>query len=221
MSTTPASPSVPSAPSAPSVAEVLRPLRTATHALHEALDSQLPIAREDASLADYAAHLRALRPWLESVRHALAASGDAGLGRVAHRTERRLAALALDLEDVGAAPPAATPGTRQGPDAGTDPWAGKARDPAFAWGLAYVLEGSQLGGASMFKRLGPRLAPHPMRYFQPIDAPEGLAAQWKEFVVQLAAVLRDPAAVAAAQRGAVAGFEALLPRFGLAGRQPA
>lgn len=221
MSTTPASPLASSTSSAPSVAEVLRPLRTATHALHEALDSQLPIARQDASLADYAAHLRALRPWLESVRHALAASGDAGLGRVAHRTERRLAALALDLEDAGAAPPAATPGTRQGPDTGTDPWAGKAHDPAFAWGLAYVLEGSQLGGASMFKRLGPRLAPHPMRYFQPVDAPEGLAAQWKEFVAQLAAVLRDPAAVAAAQRGAVAGFEALLPRFGLAGRQPA
>lgn len=222
MSLSPSAPATPSA-SAPSVAEVLRPLRTATHALHEALDSQLPIARDDASLADYAAHLRALRPWLESVRHALAASGDAGLGRVAHRTERRLAALALDLEDADAAPPDAAPDSRPdaGPDSRPDPWAGKARDPAFAWGLAYVLEGSQLGGASMFKRLGPRLAPHPMRYFQPVDAPEGLAAQWKEFVAQLAAVLRDPAAVAAAQRGAVAGFEALLPRFGLAGRQPA
>jgi len=82
--------------------------------------------------------------------------------------------------------------------------------------VAYVLEGSQLGGASMFKRLGPRLAPHPMRYFQPVDAPEGLPAQWKDFVAQLAAALRDPAAVDAAQRGAVAGFRTLMPRFGLA-----
>jgi heme oxygenase len=67
----------------------------------------------------------------------------------------------------------------------------------------------------MHKRLGPRLAPHPMRYFQPVDAPDGLAAQWKDFVAQLAAALRDPAAVGSAQRGAVAGFETLMPRFGL------
>lgn len=197
-----------------SPAEVLRPLRNATQALHEALDSQLPIARDNAGLADYAAHLRALRPWLETVRHVLAAAGDPGLDRVARRTERRLAALALDLEDAGAAPDAegALP---------ADVFSDGARDPAFAWGLAYVLEGSQLGGASMFKRLGPRLAPHPMRYFQPVDAPEGLAAQWKDFVAQLAAALRDPAAVQAAQRGAVAGFETLMPRFGLRPGAPA
>lgn len=205
---------------APSVVEVLRPLRTATQALHEALDSRLPIARDDASLADYAAHLRALRPWLASVQQALSASGDPGLERVARRTERRLAALALDLEDAGA-PPSATGGPSAASavavaPADADPWAGAVRDPAFAWGLAYVLEGSQLGGAMMFKRLAPRLAPHPMRYFQPVDAPEGLAAQWKDFVAQLAAALHDPAAVGAAQRGAVAGFETLMPRFGLA-----
>jgi heme oxygenase len=153
MSVTTASPSIPSVPTTPStlptpsVAEVLRPLRTATQALHEALDSQLPIARDGACLADYAAHLRALRPWLESVRQALAASGDPGLGRVARRTERRLAALALDLEDAGAAPSeegAVIPTA----DPAADPWGGKAGEPAFAWGLAYVLEGSQLGGAS-------------------------------------------------------------------------
>jgi heme oxygenase len=202
-----------SAVAAPSIADVLRPLRTATHALHEALDSQLPIAREDASLADYAAHLRALRPWLESVGQALAGAGDPGLDRVARRTERRLAALMLDLEDASAAPVA--PGAAPAVPLDAHRLADGARDPAFAWGLAYVLEGSQLGGAAMHKRLGPRLAPHPMRYFQPVDAPEGLAAQWKDFVAQLAAALRDPAAVDAARRGAVAGFETLMPRFGV------
>jgi len=209
-----------SAGAQPSVAEVLRPLRNATHALHEALDSRLPIAREDASLADYAAHLRALRPWLEAVRQALAAPGDPGLDRVARRTERRLAALALDLEDAGAAPDgqcAAAPS--EASEAPLAPQLAQASsDPAFAWGLAYVLEGSQLGGMAMHKRLGPRLAPHPMRYFQPVDAPEGLPAQWKDFVAQLAAVMRDPAAVGSAQRGAAVGFETLMPRFGL---QPA
>jgi heme oxygenase len=207
-------------PPVPSVADVLRPLRSATHALHEALDSRLPIAREDASLADYAAHLRALRPWLESVRRALAVPGDPGLDRVARRTEQRLAALTLDLEDAGTSTDGCADGRTDAP-ADASRLAEASRDPAFAWGLAYVLEGSQLGGASMHKRLGPRLAPHPMRYFQPVDAPEGLAAQWKDFVAQLAAALRDPAAVGAAQRGAVAGFESLMPRFGLrAGSAP-
>jgi heme oxygenase (biliverdin-IX-beta and delta-forming) len=206
-----------SAGTQPSVAEVLRPLRNATQALHEALDSRLPIAREDASLADYAAHLRALRPWLEAVRQALASPGDPGLDRVARRTDRRLAALALDLEDAGAAP--AGEGAAAPAETSLAPrLAEAAREPAFAWGLAYVLEGSQLGGMAMHKRLGPRLAPHPLRYFQPVDAPDGLPAQWKDFVAQLAAALRDPAAVGSAQRGAVAGFETLMPRFGL---QPA
>lgn len=203
-----------SAGTQPSVAEVLRPLRNATQALHEALDSRLPIAREDASLADYAAHLRALRPWLEAVRQALASPGEPGLDRVARRTDRRLAALALDLEDAGAAP--AGEGAAAPAEASLAPrLAEAAREPAFAWGLAYVLEGSQLGGMAMHKRLGPRLAPHPLRYFQPVDAPDGLPAQWKDFVAQLAAALRDPAAVGSAQRGAVAGFETLMPRFGL------
>lgn len=198
----------------PDIADVLRPLRTATHALHEALDSRLPIARDDASLADYAVHLRALRPWLQAVRDALAASGVPGLERIARRTDRRLAALALDLDDLGASNT-----SEQESALDTTPRLAEeaVRDPAFAWGLAYVLEGSQLGGMAMHKRLGARLAPHPLRYFQPVDAPGGLAAQWKEFVTQLGAALADPLAIDAARRGAVAGFRSLMPRFGLQG----
>jgi len=198
----------------PDIADVLRPLRTATHALHEALDSRLPIARDDASLADYAGHLRALRPWLQAVRDALAASGVPGLERIARRTDRRLAALALDLDDLGASN---TSGQESALDTTPRLADEAARDPGFAWGLAYVLEGSQLGGMAMHKRLGLRLAPHPLRYFQPVDAPGGLAAQWKEFVAQLGAALADPLAIDAARRGAVAGFRSLMPRFGLQG----
>ncbi|KIQ31936.1 heme oxygenase [Variovorax paradoxus] len=201
----------------PAIADVLRPLRTATHALHEALDSRLPIARADASLADYAAHLRALRPWLQAVRAALAAPGVPGLDRIARRTDRRLAALALDLDDLHG--PHGT--AREGNDDADGMPAGlveeAAREPAFAWGLAYVVEGSQLGGMAMHKRLASRLAPHPMRYFQPVDAPDGLPAQWKDFVAQLGAALADPASVEAARRGAVAGFRSLMPRFGVWG----
>ncbi|MDH6594058.1 heme oxygenase [Variovorax sp. TBS-050B] len=198
------------------IAEVLRPLRAATHELHERLDRRLPIAREDATLADYAAHLRALRPWLQSLREALAAPGLPGLDRAAARADRRLAALVLDLDDlddIGARLDGTAPA--RGADASPGLAQEAARTPAFAWGLAYVLEGSQLGGAAMHKRLGPRFAPHPMRYFQPPGAPGSMAAQWKDFVSQLGAALADTASVEAARRGAVAGFRSLLPRFGL------
>jgi len=183
--------------------DILRPLRDASGALHHALDTQLAIARDDASLDDYLGHMRSLRPWLRDIRSALRAPGDPALDQAARRIDERLAALELDL------------GTAS--DAVAEPAAGSfveeaRREPAFAWGLAYVVEGSQLGGAVMHRRLAPRLAPHPLRYF----VVDGLGARWRDFVAQLGIALRDdPAAVAAAQRGAVAAFERLLARCGL------
>jgi heme oxygenase len=188
----------------------LQPLREATRELHHALDSRLRIGGEDATLADYAEHLRALRPWLAAVREALAGSGVAALEAVARQLALRLEALELDLRDAQAAGPATPPAL---PD--TDALAAQATDPGFAWGLAYVVEGSRLGGSVMHRRLAPRLAPHPMRYFAPVGAEDGTPAHWRHFVAQLGEALRDGAAVPSAQRGAVAGFEALMPCFGL------
>ena len=188
----------------------LQPLREATRELHHALDSRLRIGGEDATLADYAEHLRALRPWLAAVREALAGSGVAALEAVARQLALRLEALELDLRDAQAAGPATLPAL---PDTGT--LAAQATDPGFAWGLAYVVEGSRLGGSVMHRRLAPRLAPHPMRYFAPVGAEDGTPAHWRHFVAQLGEALRDTAAMQSAQRGAVAGFEALMPCFGL------
>jgi heme oxygenase len=189
--------------------DILRPLRDASGALHHALDTQLAISRDDASLDDYLGHLRHLRPWLREIRRALAAPGDPALDQVARRVDERLAALDLDL----GSPADATTPIEAAPGTSPPPFVEEAtREPAFAWGLAYVVEGSQLGGAVMHKRLAPRLAPHPLRYF----VVDGLGARWRDFVAQLGTALRDdPAAVAAAQRGAVAAFERLLARCGL------
>ncbi|WP_398495473.1 biliverdin-producing heme oxygenase [Variovorax sp.] len=198
----------------PAAAAALQPLREATRELHHALDSRLRIGGEDATLADYAEHLRALRPWLGAVRSALAASGVAALEAVARQLALRLEALELDLRDLRDAP-AARPATPPAlPDSAA--LAAQATDPGFAWGLAYVVEGSRLGGSVMHRRLAPRLAPHPMRYFAPVGAEDGTPAHWRRFVAQLGEALRDRAAVQSAQRGAVAGFEALMPCFGLA-----
>lgn len=198
----------------PAASAALQPLREATRELHHALDSRLRIGGEDATLADYAEHLRALRPWLGAVRSALAASGVAALEAVARQLALRLEALELDLRDLRDAPAAgpATPPALEDSAA----LAAQAADPGFAWGLAYVVEGSRLGGSVMHRRLAPRLAPHPMRYFAPVGAEDGTPAHWRRFVAQLGEALRDTAAMQSAQRGAVAGFEALMPCFGLA-----
>jgi two-component system OmpR family response regulator len=69
--------------------------------------ASLPIAREDASLADYAAHLRALAPVAGVGAAGAGRRRRPGPGRVARRTERRLAALACSTWKTPAAPPSA------------------------------------------------------------------------------------------------------------------
>jgi heme oxygenase len=190
---------------APPSVDVLLALRTATSALHARLDAHLPIAREGASLQDYVAHLGVLQPWLLGLREALAGHGPA-LDVVVRHVDAKLADVAQDLAEAGHAPRAGAQALARG--------SAPAREAtAYAWGLAYVLEGSQLGGAVLHRRLRERLAPHALRY---LDAgEEGVAARWREFVHRLRGAVADRAAVQQAQRGAVAAFEDLLRRFGL------
>lgn len=54
--------------------DVLAALRHATAARHERLDSALPLAAADATLADYASHLHLLRDWLLPCRAGWTAS---------------------------------------------------------------------------------------------------------------------------------------------------
>ena len=189
---------------APPSVDVLLALRAATSALHARLDAHLPIAREGASLQDYVAHLGVLQPWLLGLREALAGHGP--LDGVVRHVDAKLADLAQDLAEAGHAPPA-------GPQALARASARDREAAAYAWGLAYVLEGSQLGGVVLHRRLGERLAPHPLRYLEAGE--ESVAARWREFVHRLRAAVADRAAVQQAQRGAVAAFEELLLRFGL------
>lgn len=199
----------------------LATLRAATQAHHEALDRSLPLARDDATLADYAAHLQRLRPWLRALRPALVAAGVGELDAVARRLNTKLDALDADLAEPG------VDGLTQRPDLLPNPspdeapspaqaWCDAARaQPGFAWGLAYVVEGSQLGGVVLYRRLGARLAPHPMRYLAGVGRDTGEA--WQAFLVSLRAALgADPAARTAAERGALAAFEALMPDLALA-----
>lgn len=174
--------------------DILDALRAATGPLHSEVDRCLPLARPSPSLADYRNHLRLLDAWMR--RLAAFEPGPPPLD--AHRRQ-----LADDLRLCDALLPA-EPSPHE---AGTDPGTVR-RDAAFVWGLAYVLEGSRLGGRVLYRQLAERLAPHPLNYLQ--GAGEQTGAQWKGFIAELRAQSFTPEAVRSACDGAVHAFDSLL-----------
>jgi heme oxygenase len=83
-----------------------------------------------------------------------------------------------------------------------------AASPAWRWGVCYVIEGSQLGGAVLYQRLHARLAPHPLRYLKGIDA--GPGPRWRAFMQALREHVRSPEEIAEASAGACAAFDSIL-----------
>ncbi len=191
-----------------SEADPLTALRAATASRHAALDAGLPIGAPDASLHDYIAHLVLLRTWLVPLHAWLDGFADGPEFDISVR----LARIDADLADAQYA----APGTRDGA-----PWSAAA-SPAYRWGVHYVIEGSQLGGAVLYERLREQLAPHRLRYLKGDDA--GPGPRWRLFMQALRAGVRTPAEIADACAGACAAFDRILelrfdspePRIGAA-----
>ena len=177
-------------------ADPLAALRAATASRHEALDAGLPIGTLDATLRDYIAHLALLRSWLTPVHTWL--SGFADGPRFDHAP--RLALIEADLAEAGGS----------GPDAAAAamPAWPTAASPAYRWGVHYVIEGSQLGGAVLYERLHARLAPHRLRYLKGDAA--GPGPRWRAFTQALRAGVRTPAEIEDACAGACAAFDRIL-----------
>ena len=185
-----------------SEADPLTALRAATASRHAALDAGLPIGAPDASLHDYIAHLILLRTWLVPLQAWLAGFAD-GPQLDPQRDPHcgllaRLARIDADLADAGHASPSTPDG---------DPWPAAA-SPAYRWGVHYVIEGSQLGGAVLYERLRERLAPHRLRYLKGDEA--GPGPRWRVFMQALRAGVRTPAEIAEACAGACAAFDRIL-----------
>ncbi|SFC86774.1 biliverdin-producing heme oxygenase [Massilia yuzhufengensis] len=179
--------------------DVLAALRAATATRHEALDSGLPLSAPGASLADYAAHLRMLRDWLAPLQAWLAGFPDGPQAHAALPPVPRLALIDADLAEPGLpGEPAARPPAVWPLDASA----------AYRWGAAYVIEGSQLGGAVLYARLAGPLAPHPLRYLRG-DA-GGPGPRWRAFMQALRAAVRTPEEIADACAGACAAFDVIL-----------
>lgn len=182
--------------------DVLAALRQATAARHERLDSGLPLSAPDATLADYAAHLQLLRAWLAPLQAWLDSYDDGPQGPSGLPSAPHLALIEADLADPALA------GHAMPAPAGAPDWP-QGASAAYRWGVAYVVEGSQLGGAVLYKRLAAQLAPHPLRYLRGAgDA--GPGPRWRAFMGALRAEVRGEEEVAEACAGACDAFDRIL-----------
>lgn len=189
---------------------LLAALRAATHAQHEYLDRALAIGQPHATLQDYTHHATALHAWLMALTpelHALQARTSC----FAFAPPERLMALQADLRDAGAITRPTRAHTSHAAAVTQALTRHHAQMDAVRWGLAYVVEGSQLGGQVLYRRLATRLAPHPLRYLRGHGAQTG--ARWRAFTGLLAACSGDDATTAAACDGARAAFTALQQQF--------
>ena len=175
-------------------------MRAATAERHTRLDTGLAIGAEHASLADYRDHLLMLRGWLAPLEAWLLEFEDGP--QLALPVVLRAPLIDADLAD-----PALPPGApvRQ---AGA-PWPQHA-SAAYRWGVWYVIEGSQLGGAVLYQRLAGPLAPHPLSYLR--AAPEGPGPRWRSFMQALKANVTTPEDIAEACQGACDAFDRILAR---------
>lgn len=176
-------------PTAP--AGVLQVLRAATAAQHEWLDSHVPLAKASPGRPDYVRHLQGLAIWLRHIRPALEIAGWGG---------EYASAVAQDLHEAGAPAP--------GSDCAAAASSLPDRSPAFCHGVAYVVEGSQLGGQILYKRLAAPLAPLSLAYLQGRGPETG--AHWRAFLEALKNNVSAPEDMARAAEGARWAFELLI-----------
>jgi len=193
------------------VPDIRKALQHATAHLHAEVDSVLPLALPAPTLVDYQEHLVVLLDWMNGLQlehSALPGQLDAQQARLRVdigictelllgkpfnvHTTMSTAAIKTDFQASG---------TQALPAYGT----------AVDWGVAYVIEGSQLGGQVLHRRLAEALAPHPLGYLKGEGSATG--RHWTAFLNNLRVHVVTPAQQEAACRGAVQAFEALLQCF--------
>jgi heme oxygenase len=81
-----------------------------------------------------------------------------------------------------------------------------------------VVEGSQLGGRVLLRRLRDVGVPHSLRYLEGRGAASG--SHWTEFLTALREALASPQAIACACDGARWAFDILLTRYRRLGLLP-
>jgi heme oxygenase len=161
----------------------------------------MPLSQTTPSLDDYREHLQIIRAWLEPLECWLHQFADGPQGPQAPPARHRVSVILADLADTEHLGDMA-----QSPRQAHHRWPNDARC-AYRWGICYVVEGSQLGGAALYRRLAPALSPHPLRYLR--AGLEESRDRWPQFLSALRADL-EPSTVAIACSGAADAFDSLL-----------
>jgi heme oxygenase (biliverdin-IX-beta and delta-forming) len=189
-----------------SSSDVLAALRESTGSRHSIIDSAMPLSTAAPTLHDYRLHLQLIAAWLAPLERWLAGFADGPQGVLP--VVERMPLIERDLNDVSLR---ALPGVEA--EAGADTGGQTAKPPAssdaaYRWGVCYVIEGSQLGGAVLYRQLRDALAPHPLRYLSGDGVPPG--PRWKSFMEGLRENVCTPRDIARACDGAADAFDRLL-----------
>nr|WP_277346326.1 biliverdin-producing heme oxygenase [Solimonas marina] len=179
-------------------------MRAATRQRHAALDATLPIAAEDAGKAEYAPYVAAMWGWLSGFeQHLWQQDWPATIDATARDGKRCW--LEADLQAAGL-DPADLPRWQSTLPLDT---------VAHRYGVAYVIEGAQLGGSVLARRLESRLAPWPMRWLRGYGDATG--ANWRAFLEHLQRDVSTPLQIEAAAHGACLAFDTLSSWFAARG----
>lgn len=177
--------------------DVLTALRQAAAQRHAELDAHTPLAAGEVDLRAYHDHLHLLERWLAPIQSWMAQFDDGP------ELPDYLRAI---REDLAHASVAGMPAPLSSVDTTDMAWplqCGAAR----RWGVCYVVEGSQLGGAVLYKRLAERLAPHPLNYLRGAGLP---GPRWQQFIGALRDHVADAGQIAEACEGARQAFDSLI-----------
>jgi heme oxygenase len=180
-----------------STSPALELIRAATADGHRRLESALEIGRAVAGEGAYVRYLEAVLGWLAPIEPPLW-SGPWPAPVAAPARDGKVAWLEADLRARGRTDRqiSALPRQRALPPLAT---------LAECFGVAYVVEGAQLGGQVLLRRLGPRLAPRPARWLEGYGADSG--ARWRSFGAALGAYLCQPEQARSAAEAARRTFE--------------
>jgi len=177
-------------------------VRAASAARHARLDSAMPIAQPGAGMDEYRAHLRLLRDWLLPMQAWERRFADGPQDPRRLPRSERLRWLLDDLRELGESSLCAA--ASHWPDDASEPW---------RWGVAYVVEGSQLGARVLEAQLRGRLGAHRPRLLA--GGEEAVGTRWRTFLGVFETALPDDDAVDAACRGAIHAFDEFARLAGL------
>lgn len=180
---------------------VLRALKESTQALHRRAEQYVRILDHDATIDDYARYLRAMYGFHAPIENALAADGaleEAGFAAALRRKTPLLAQDLCRLDPCGPAPPCC--------------FALPVSDSvARRIGIAYVIEGSTLGGKYILAHLPPELAAlrgTATAFLEGYGAETG--ARWRRFAEIAARLITTAGAETEAIAGACDTFGRLI-----------